>query len=254
MSGLILFDEILFDPALVAAEAGEKFPVQGAPEFANTDIFNPMAGAHKINVPRPDEIRKIDLLIKLLNAQRSDYFNRFWLGGYGSAVGFRFRYTPDYKMTQEVIATNDPSSSQQINGSRTVFKLYKEARRPGVTERANVRRICKPVAQASKATGATLYEPDGVNARVVNTQFKVWFTVGGVDFEQTSGWTVNVTTGELTFTSAPASSVQAIKVTCEFDTPVAFVGNSVKQQFDVPSQVQGVVLREILPVELGIDY
>lgn len=249
----ILFDEVLFDPELIRAETGQRFPISGSPEFANTVLPNPKTGISKTNVNRFDAIRKITLMVHLADVQDSEYFNEFWLGGYGSGVGFRFRYQPDYTATLEAIA--GPGGTQIPNGVLTTFKLYKTYTRPGVTARQDVRRIVKPVHVGASATGYALTEPDGAATRVIPSgeEFKVYFNTGGGDALQASGWSVNVTTGIITFSSAPVTGT-FIKWSGSFDTPVAFEGNAYTHNFDTPSEIQGVSLREILPAELGIAY
>jgi hypothetical protein len=191
--------------------------------------------------------------IALADAQKSAYFNQFWLGGYGSAWGFRFRYVPEYIVTQEVFA--------QGNGVTTTFQLLVTNNRPGAsavlrsgeTAISNVRKIYKPVVNThltsvgSAGGSVTLLEPDGGSNRVIDTTFRIY--VNGV--EATSGWTVNNTTGIVSFSVAPANGA-ILSWTGEFDTPVAFIGNSYVHNFDVPSEIEGVELREILGPELGL--
>lgn len=233
-----LFDEVLFDPELVATEAGQRFPISGSPEFANEFAFNPKTGIGKTNVGRFDEIRKITLKIALADVQDSDYFQRFWLGGYGSGVGFRFRYVPDYIATLQSFGVGD--------GSTIIYSLTKTYTRPGVTARQDVRRIIKPVTNTLVSGGVTLYEPDGVTLRVITTPLVIY-----VNDVPTVSYTINNTTGIVTFGFTPSVGA-TLKWSGEFDTPVAFMGNSYEHNFDVPSEINGIQLRELLPAELGI--
>jgi len=242
------FHEILFDPLLVATETGEKFPIVGSPEFANAHLFNATTGVYKTAVRRYDSIRKITLTIALADAQKSAYFDNFWDGGWGSAFGFRFRYVPNYVSTLEAFGTGD--------GVTTVFPLIKSSTRPGAPD-SNPRRVVKPVVNTNlKDLGlddgsASLYEPNGSTARVITYPFKIYKNVGAGDVEQTTGWTVNNRTGRVYFTVAPALGA-TLKWSGEEDLPVAFVGNSYSHNFDVPSTIHGVELRQILPAELEI--
>lgn len=234
------FDDILFDPELVAAEVGQRFPITGSPTLANSVIFNPTSGIAKTAVWRADAIRMITMKIALATVQNSDYFQNFWLGGEGSAYGFRFRYQPDYKAELEAFATS--------NGVLTTFNLYKIYKRAGAAHQYQ-RRICKPVVTAAQETNSfQLLAPNGVDNRVIETTFRLYRNA----VEIASGWTVNAKTGVVTFAVAPAAGTLAW--TGEYDTPVCFVGNSYEHNFDVPSEITGVQLREILPPEIGIAY
>jgi hypothetical protein len=101
----------------------------------------------------------------------------------------------------------------------------------------------------------TLFEPDGVTGRVVphsgppgtGQAFQVF--KDGVN--QVSGWTVKNTTGEITFSSAPANGV-VISWSGEFDTPCRFMQNSFQLKADVASEAHGLSIVEILPAELSI--
>jgi uncharacterized protein (TIGR02217 family) len=102
----------------------------------------------------------------------------------GKAYGFRFKDWTDYKVTGQLIGTGD--------GAIKTFQLIKRYSSGGVVE---VRTIAKPVA------GTVHIYKDGV--------------------EQLSGWSIDVTTGIVTFTTAPAAGV-AITADFELDVPVRF--------------------------------
>jgi hypothetical protein len=235
----ILFDEILFDPLLVNTMDGSRFPISGTLEYANTSPNNPITGHHKTNVNRPDPTYTISMELRQQDPTDTNYIINFIRGGYGSGVGFRCRYFPDYTMTEQVIGTISAGQTKTIN----LVKTYK---RPGAS-REDVRRIIKPVTNSNLVSGSvTLYEPDGVTLRVISTPLAI--KVGGVSTGFTH--TVKNTTGEITIVSTTASGI--VTCSCEFDTPVAFIGNSFTHDFDVPSEIKGVMMREILPYELGI--
>lgn len=241
-----LFDEILLDPDIFASREGGS-PVQGSPTFANTKHSNPATGISKINVNRFDAIEILNVDMALMTPADLLYLLRIWRGGYGNAVGFRVRIPHDYYVTLESFATG--------NGVLTTFNLYVTYTRPGVTARQDVRRIIKPVndtpARLTNLGGAggsvRLYEPDGTTARVITYPFKIYF--GAV--EQTTGWTVNNTTGVVTFSVAPPNGT-IIKWSGEFDVPMRFVDNSLPLRPDPPSssEATGVRLEEILYTEL----
>ncbi len=241
MAVITLFDEILIDPDLFTAGGAT-----GGPEYANTIIKNPSTGIFKTNVNRLDFQQVWSFSTDLLTATQLDYFMRFWGGGYGSAYGFRAVILPDFYMIDQVIGTG--------NGSQTVFPLIKTYLRPGASHFYS-RRIIKPVTNTNVVGGVTLYEPNGSTNRVIPS------TRGGnlgvpaftvkLNSTPTSAYTINNTTGNITMTAAPGAGV-LVKVSCEFDTPMAFHQNSFQVKPDVASDIQGMVLREILPAELGI--
>jgi hypothetical protein len=234
----ILFHETLFDPELVATETGTRFPISGSPTFANTDLPNALTGAHKVNVNRSYALRMITLQVKLADAQDSAYFQNFFMGGFASGIGFRLRYVPDYIATAEAFGTSD--------GVAVNFYLKKTFLRPQITSHQSVWRITKPVVQVAKETNSfQLLNPNGSN-RTPTTSLKIYRN--GVEI--TTGWTVDCKTGVVHFTVAPAAGT--LTWTGEFDIPVAFIGNAYEHQFDTPSELTGIQLREIPPVELGI--
>jgi hypothetical protein len=238
---LALFDETLFDPNVISAGGS------GSPEFANTIIRNPATGIYKVNVNRfdPIEVWTIDLF-QLNDTQRS-YTIKFWRGGFGSAYGFRVVVPTDFKVVDEVIGTG--------NGSQTAFNLIKTYTRPGSSGHAYTRRIVKPVATTLLSGGSvTLYEPDGITARVVPRASAPGigqaFAIK-LNGTPTSAYTVSNTTGIVTMSSPPGAGV-VVTWSGEYDTPMRFLQNSFSQKVDVTSEIQGLILSEILPAELGI--
>lgn len=257
MAVLINFDECLLDPSLFSIAQGGQGPFVGGPEFANTHLTNRQTGVVKTAVLRYDELERGSFDLNLLTPEHFSYLINFILGGYGSAVGFRCRFPHFNSVTLETIA--GPGGVQVPNGVLTTFKLYKSAIRPGITARSNVKRITKPVVQEPQATGAVLYEPDGVTARkfVGDSNppthraelFKIYF---GAE-EQVSGWSVNVETGIVTFSVAPPTDT-VIKWSGSFDLPMAFTDNQFNLRGDIVGQAESVGVREISHVELGIAY
>jgi uncharacterized protein (TIGR02217 family) len=123
----------------------------------------------------------------------------FYVARRGPAVAFRYKDWLDYSSS----ATGKPSSStpvntdQQIgvgNASQTAFQLVKNYADAGATV---VRTVTKPV------TGSVTISFDGV--------------------DQPSGWTVDTTTGIVTFSVAPGNGV-VVKAGYLFDVPVRFGG------------------------------
>lgn len=236
---IVFHDECFFDPELVKTSEGEMFPISGSPEFANTDLSNPLTGEHKVNVIRTVALRKILLQLKLQDLDDNAYFQNIFMGGFASGIGFRMRYVPDYTADEEVFGTS--------NGVLTTFYLKKTFRRPGVTSHESVWRIVKPVVQVAKETnGFQLLEPNGTTSRAPTIPLKVYRN----GTEITTGWTANAKTGVVTFAAPPAAGT--LTWDGEFDLPVAFIGNTYTHKFDIPSELEGIAMREIPPYELGI--
>lgn len=232
----IIFHEVLFDPNMIRTQEGERFPVTGSLEFANTDIYNPLTGAHQININRLTALRKIVIKVNLMDALDSAYLQNFFMGGF-AAIPFRFHYQPDYTATAEVFGTS--------NDVLTTFYLKKTFKRLGMAHES-VWRITKPVVQVAKETNSyQLLDAQG-NNRSPTIPLKIFRN--GVEI--TSGWTANAKTGVVTFAVAPAAG--SLTWTGEFDIPVRFIGNSITQSFDVDSEMDGITLQEVVPYELGI--
>ncbi len=102
----------------------------------------------------------------------------------GKAYGFRFKDWTDHRATGQLLGTGDDALTQ--------FQLVKHYPSGSVIE---VRTITKPVA------GTVQVYLDGV--------------------EQLSGWSVNTTTGLVTFGTAPGVGVE-VTADFEFDVPVRF--------------------------------
>lgn len=137
-------------------------------------------------------------------ARLQDLINFYNAVAQGDAYSFRFRDWSDFYAGYSMVPGGggivvDVGALQTIgtgNGATVAFQLVKTYTRDGFTY---TRTITKPV------TGTV----------------KVY--VGGV--EQLSGWSVNLSTGVVTFSSAPASGT--IAAAFYFDTPARFDGDVV---------------------------
>jgi uncharacterized protein (TIGR02217 family) len=125
-----------------------------------------------------------DVASGLKNQQQLDELIAFFRARKGKAYGFRFKDWTDYKATGQLLGTGDDTETQ--------FQLVKRYPSGSVIE---VRTITKPVA------GTVHVYKDGV--------------------EQLSGWSVDVTAGVVTFTTAPTAAV-AITADFKLDVPVRF--------------------------------
>ena len=138
----------------------------GGPEFATTVVVTG-AGHEQRNVNWAEARGRWDVASGLKNQAQLDELIAFFRARKGKAYGFRFKDWTDYKATGQLIGTGDDAKTQ--------FQLVKRYPSGSVIE---VRTITKPVA------GTVRVYKDGV--------------------EQLSGWSVDVTTGVVTFTTAPA--------------------------------------------------
>jgi uncharacterized protein (TIGR02217 family) len=142
------------------------------------------AGHEQRNVDWAEARGRWDVASGLKNQAQLDELIAFFRARKGKAYGFRFKDWTDYKATGQLIGTGD--------GAQPQFQLVKRYPSGSAIE---VRTITKPVA------GTVRVFLDSV--------------------EQLPGWSVDVTTGVVTFTTAPAAGV-AITADFELDVPVRF--------------------------------
>src|SRR5918995_1972788 len=159
------------------------YGASGGPEFATTVVVTGSGHEHR-NINWAEARGRWDVGSGLKNQQQLDELIAFFRARKGKAYGFRFKDWTDYKATGQLLGTGD--------GAQTQFQLVKRYPSGSVIE---ARTVSKPVA------GTVRIYKDGV--------------------EQLSGWSVNVTTGLITFTTAPAAGVE-ITADFEFDVPVRF--------------------------------
>jgi uncharacterized protein (TIGR02217 family) len=155
----------------------------GGPEFATTVVVTG-AGHEQRNVNWAEARGRWDVASGLKNQQQLDELIAFFRARKGRAYGFRFKDWTDCKGTGQLLGTGD--------GAQTQFQLVKRYPSGSIVE---VRTVTKPVAGTVR-----IY----LNA-----------------VEQLFGWSVDVTTGIVTFSTAPAAGVQ-VTADFEFDVPVRF--------------------------------
>ena len=155
----------------------------GGPAYA-TAVVEAGGGFEKRNVNWASARGKWNVASGLKNRSQLSALIAFFRARKGKAYGFRFKDWTDYQATAETIGTGD--------GAATAFQLVKAYTSGGVTE---TREINKPVA------GSVKVYKDAV--------------------EQLSGWTLDPTTGIVTFGVAPATDV-VITADFEFDVPCRF--------------------------------
>lgn len=155
----------------------------GGPEFA-TSVVATASGFEQRNINWSAARGRWDVASGLKKQTQLDTLIAFFRARKGRAHGFRFKDWTDYKATAQALGTG--------NGTITTFQLIRTYSSGSSTD---VRTITKPVAGTVKVYLAGVL--------------------------QASGWSVNTTTGVITFSAAPANGV-AVSTDYEFDVPVRF--------------------------------
>ena len=156
----------------------------------------------------------------------------FYYARSGALNGFRYKDWLDFASTanHQTRPTAPAFGDQSIgtgDGSTTMFQLVKRYTNGG---RTHVRNITKPV------SGTVLIGVNGSNVA--------------------SGWSVNTTTGIVTFSSAPANG-DTITAGFEFDVPARF-GDDLDKRLDVSvddyddGSIRGIIVQE-LPSETPVN-
>lgn len=159
------------------------YGASGGPEYLTTVVAT-ASGFEQRNVNWAAARGKWNVASGLKHQFQLDTLIAFFRARKGRAYGFRFKDWTDYKATGQALGTGD--------GTNKSFQLVK-AYVSGAG--SDTRIIAKPV------------------------QGTVVPYLAGI--KQTSGWSVNTTTGVLTFLVAPAQGV-AVTADFEFDVPVRF--------------------------------
>ncbi len=180
------FDEVQFPTEI-------SFGSAGGPGF-NTTIIETDSGAEERVSRWATARRQYDSVFGVRGVNDMTSLREFWIARQGAARGFRFKDFDDFTTgandretptdTDETLGTGD--------GSRTTFQLLKTYTSGLIT---STRNITKPV----------------IDTTVVSLD----------DVPQSAGFTVDSTTGVVTFTSPPGVAV-VVKAGCEFDVPVRF--------------------------------
>ena len=165
---------------------------RGGPE-RRTQIVELASGDEERNASWANSRRRYDVAYGIRRADDLAAVVAFFEARNGRLHGFRFKDWADYKSG---LPSQAPGPQDQVigegDGTTTVFQLVK---RYSSGSQTWTRVIIKPVAGT------------------------VRIALGGV--EQTSGWSVDTTTGVVSFDTTPASGV-AITAGFEFDVPVRF--------------------------------
>ena len=162
----------------------------------NTDIISLFSGYEQRNINWQDSRNTFTATNSIKTSTQIAAVIAFFRAMRGRAYGFRFRDWTDYIAYAQPIGTGD--------GTTTVFQLSVTYNAQGVTK---VRTITKPVASGNQITTVPNFYLNSVL--------------------QTTGYTLDYTTGLVTFSSAPTSGV-AITADFEFDVPVRFDFDNIK--------------------------
>jgi uncharacterized protein (TIGR02217 family) len=186
------FHEIRFPPRLSLGSVG-------GPERL-TEIVTLANGHEERNTPWAHSRRRYDAGLAMRSLDDMAEVIAFFEARRGRLHGFRWKDWSDYKSCRpSATAAFDDQEVGVGDGQETVFALVKTYRSG---EQAYARPILKPV-EASVRVG-----------------------VAGVELVEGSDWTIDVTTGEVTFAIAPVAGAP-ITAGFEFDVPARFDTDSV---------------------------
>lgn len=190
---------------------------RGGPE-RRTQIVELASGDEERNASWANSRRRYDVAYGIRRTDDLASVVAFFEARNGSLHGFRYKDWADYKSalpSQAITATDLQIGTG--TGSQQTFQLSKRYTSGAQTW---VRTIAKPVA-------GTLRVALGL-------------------VEQMSGWTVDTTTGVVTFTTAPANGV-IVRAGFEFDVPVRFDSDTldVTLDFERLGSITSIPLLEI---------
>lgn len=181
------------------------YGASGGPMF-NTSITTTFGGFEQRNVNWQKARGRWDISTGIKNKTDMDAVIAFFRARFGKAYGFRFKDWSDYQGVGQQIGTG--------NGTLTVFQLVKNYSSGG---NGYTREIKKPV------SGTVKIYLNGVL--------------------QVSGYTLDLTTGIVTFSSAPGSGV-VVSADYEFDVPVRFDSDTLAVRQDGP----GIYVWDTIPI------
>ena len=182
-------------------DLGYDFGTVGGPEFSTTIIV--LGSGHEQRNSNWSEARsKWQIGDRIYTRNELNYLLNFFRAVRGAAIGFRFKDWSDYQGTNELIGVG--------NGVLTQFQMKKTY---VINDQSSIRNIKKPV------TGKT--------------------TISVAGTPVISGWSVDTTTGIITFTSPPTGNITA---SFEFDVPARFEQDKFDHRFDAADPSTGEAL------------
>lgn len=168
----------------------------GGPQF-NTSISTTFGGFEQRNINWLKSRGRWDVSTGLKSQSDMDALQAFFRARFGKGYGFRFKDWADYTATAQTIGTG--------NGTLTAFQLAK-----------------------LYVSGAYTYSRE--IKKPVNGTVKIYKN----SILQASGFTIDYTTGIVTFTVAPTAG-QVISADFEFDVPVRFDTDQIDVRADGPN-------------------
>ena len=176
---------------------------RGGPE-RRTQIVELASGDEERNAAWANSRRRYDVSYGIRRADDLAAVVAFFEARNGRLHGFRFKDWSDYKSG---LPSNVPSPLDQPigtgDGTTTTFQLVKH------------------YTSGAQGWSRTITKPVAGSVRVA---------LGGV--EQASGWSVDTTTGLVTFTAPPEAGV-AVTAGFEFDVPVRFDSDTLDVTLDI---------------------
>ena len=165
---------------------------RGGPE-RRTQVVELASGDEERNASWANSRRRYDVAYGIRRADDLAAVVAFFEARNARLYGFRYKDWADYKssLPSQAITPTD----QQIGIGNGSLKTFQLAKRYTSGAQTWVRTIAKPVAGTVRVALGTV--------------------------EQVSGWTLDATTGLVTFTTAPGAGV-AVTAGFEFDVPVRF--------------------------------
>jgi TIGR02217 family protein len=163
---------------------------KGGPSF-NTTVFEATSGYEQRNVNWSQARCVYDVSQGIRDKADMEEILEFFYAMRGKATGFRFKDWSDYQLTQELIGTGD--------GTAVAFQIKK----------------------TYSANGSAPYVRDIRKIVTPGTDVPFAVYVNGALKTLTTDYTIDLNTGIITFTTAPANAA-TIQVTCQFDVPVRF--------------------------------
>ena len=180
---------------------GYDFGTVGGPQFSTTIIV--LGSGHEQRNSNWSEARsKWQIGDRIYTRNELNYLLNFFRGVRGAAIGFRFKDWSDYQGNNELIGTG--------NGVLTQFQIKKTY---VIGNQSSSRNIKKPVSGTTTITVANI--------------------------PTISGWSLDTTTGIITFASPPTGNIVA---SFEFDVPVRFEQDKFDHRFDAADPSTGQAL------------
>jgi uncharacterized protein (TIGR02217 family) len=180
----------------------------GGSEFNTYEVVS-ASGFVYSNANWIDDLYSVDIGNRVILRSEKDYISSFFKNRKGKNQGFRFKNWTDYKGTNELLAAP--------NGTNKIFQLYKNYSDGTDTY---TKRIIKPVS-------GTLTVTDNGGAA--------------------GAYTVDYTTGIITFTTAPISG-HVLRASFEFDLPVKFATDKFELTYLQETQQGGQYQMGSLPI------